>query len=309
MGGNSVDLGPFLSVILTKEVGGLSYPTAWSGMPTGTAQTGEGDGAIRSSASAETASSVEHDDPRAGGDRVSGWVPCLAALRDRKRQHTFRSVLASNLLQGVAIATGAIVIGWLVGRSADRQANRLELDRKRLELLQRMRAAHVSIAHAQRLIMAEDDDTYKQQMRALMLVARDLEEIREDVKVTEGLYAGKDRRSIMKGIAKIIEFLEAGNREYVGWRNSEGSQSERDYRRLEWVADLIKPRGRPSGSSEDPYDENWAPPDRMPDDYEKGLDLSKANMRAYVYGELKPSHVTPTRRKSPGVLKRRQRRS
>jgi type VI protein secretion system component VasK len=118
---------------------------------------------------------------------IAAAVGLLAwQLYETGNADTFRSVLASNLLQGGAIAIGVIVIGWLVERSADRQADRLEvdrkrqadkleLDRKRLELLQRMRAAHVSIAHAQRLIRAEDDDTYMEQMRALMLVARGLE--------------------------------------------------------------------------------------------------------------------------------------
>jgi hypothetical protein len=68
-----------------------------------------------------------------------------------------------------------------------------------------MRSAHVRVAHAQRLIKAEKAvETYTDQMRKLILVTRDLEEIGEDVKVTCELFTANDRDEICEGIRRIV---------------------------------------------------------------------------------------------------------
>jgi hypothetical protein len=164
------------------------------------------------------------------------------------------------------------VIAGLLRVFDERRAEREQDDSKRLELLRRMRAAHVRISHAQKLIRAgEDARTYSKQMRGLMLVARDLEEIREDVKVTKGLYKGDDRGSIMTGIAQIIEFLEVGSREYVDWNKRENSLPEANHRQGRWLCDLIETRA--PNAPKDPSDEDWEPPDAMPEKDECGLVL------------------------------------
>ena len=202
---------------------------------------------------------------------------------DGKAPNTFKSVLASNLLQGAVVVIGGAVIAATLGVIQEMRAKRERDTAQRLELFRRMRAAHVRIARAQKLLRADDNrETYAKQMRALIAVARDLEEVREEVKVSGHLYKRPDRCSIMEGIAIIIKFLEAGGIEFIDWCNlASGLKSKpRDNR---WVADLVAARNSP-GSVLDPSNEDWAPDDMMPDDYERGLTKSKLKMREYVYG-------------------------
>jgi hypothetical protein len=209
---------------------------------------------------------------------------------DNTAPETFASVLASNLLQGAVIVIGAAVIAALLGLIQEMRAKRERDMAKRLELFRRMRAAHVSIARAQKLLRADNTPgAYAKQMRALMAVARDLEEVREEVKVSGHLYKRPDRYSIMEGIALIIKFLEQGSIEYVEWRNrSSGPTTEP--RGNPWLADLITVRKSP-GSELDPSNEDWAPNDMMPENYENGLTKSKLKMRVYVYGTPIPTGV------------------
>jgi hypothetical protein len=213
-----------------------------------------------------------------------GWLAWQ--LYDSAAPRTFKSVIGSNLLHVAVIAIGGLVIGALLGGIQEMRAKR-ERDRaRRLELLRRMRAAHVRIARAQRLLRADDSPgTYGKQMRALMAVARDLEEVREEVRVSGRLYKKPDRRSIMWGIALILIFLERLSTEYTDWSNlASGLKGKsRDNR---WVADLVAVR-KSRGPALDPSDEDWAPTDVMPDDYECGITKSKGTMREYAYGTRK----------------------
>jgi hypothetical protein len=202
---------------------------------------------------------------------------------DRAHPLTFKSVLASNLLQGAVIVTGAAVITFLLSIIQEMRAKGERDMAKKLELFRRMRAAHVCIVRAQGLLRADARrETYSEQMRALMAVTRDLEEIREEVKVSGHLYRKRDRRSIMGGIALIIIFLGTGSNEYIEWckRPSWRKGEPRDNK---WVAALIKSH-KPQVPVPDPFNENWAPPGRMPQDYECGLTKSKGRMREYAYG-------------------------
>lgn len=234
----------------------------------------------------------------------------LAWLADRDH---FASNFASNLLQAAIIVTGGAVLTMLVktheerraASDQDRESARVhhelvigkeraksEQDReKRRELFRRMRTAHVRIAHAQRLIRAEGDPrTYTEQMQALMLVARDLEEVREDVSVTQGLYSNGDRDAIVYGIAKILIFLDEGVNEYVAWSNGKDRLPEWDHRENRWLATLIKPWPSQAATL-DPRDPGWQPADGMPPKYDDGLMLSKGKMRKYVYGTARPEGV------------------
>jgi hypothetical protein len=119
---------------------------------------------------------------------------------------SFRRSLASPLVLQLALIVvgGALVEGLLKSLSAMRAKNEEDAS-KRLELLRRMRSAHVRVAHAQRLIKAEKAvETYTDQMRKLILVTRDLEEIGEDVKVTCELFTANDRDEICEGIRRIV---------------------------------------------------------------------------------------------------------
>lgn len=196
--------------------------------------------------------------------------------------NTFRSVLASNLLQVAVITIGGLVIVALLGLIQELQAKRERDMAKRLELFRRMRAAHVRIVRAQRLLRGDGSpETYGKQLRALMAVARDLEEVREEIKISGNLYKD-DRCSIMWGIAIIIEFLEKGSVEYINWCNGT-SGLKGEPRSNDWVAKLIEVHKSPEPVI-DLFNEKWALNDMMPEDYECGLTKSKLKMREYVYG-------------------------
>jgi hypothetical protein len=206
---------------------------------------------------------------------------------ESQKPNSYQSVLASTLLQAAVIVIGGAMIAGLLGLVEEMRAKRERARAKRLELFRRMRAAHVDIAHAQRLIRADDDPkTYGTQMRALMRVARELEEIREEVKASGRLYNQDDRSSIMEGIARIIIFLEEGSTEYLAWCNQDEHRISNRHRTNRWVAELIEVRGSHEPEL-DPSDEDWAPPVSMPTKYDEGLSKSKLRMRAYVYGPLR----------------------
>ena len=202
--------------------------------------------------------------------------------------YTFKSVFASNLPEGAVIVIGGAGIAAVLSVIQEMRAKRERDMAKRLEFFRRMRAAHVRIVRARGLLRADDSpETYGKQMRALMAVTRDLEELRMEVKVSGRLYR-HDRNSIMEGISKIIIFLERISIEYIDWCKSPNGLKGKP-RGSKWVADLIKPRKSPC-PARDPSNEDWELTDVMPDDYDKALSKSKGMMRAYAYG----TRVRPT---------------
>jgi hypothetical protein len=125
-----------------------------------------------------------------------------------------------------------------------------------------------------------------------MQVTKDLEEIREEVKVSGNLYAQPDRVSITEGIARIITFLQGGIAEYTAWSRERPKvrawfpapgQPAHDHRAGRWLSQLVEDRDSPR-SRLLPSDEAWEPRGNMPVDYDYGLEKSKLVMRAYVYG-------------------------
>jgi hypothetical protein len=132
--------------------------------------------------------------------------------------HGFSKVLASGVLSGAGVAVfGAAITGLLtltteIRSRAERNAT------KRLELFRRMRAAHVRVALAQQVLRTQGNvEIYHAQMQGLMHVTKDLEEIREEVRVSGGLYPKDDQLSIIEGIARIIVLLQEGIAEYTIW--------------------------------------------------------------------------------------------
>ena len=84
------------------------------------------------------------------------------------------------------------------------------------------------------------------------------------------------------GYCHDYRILQEGSIQYVNWCNRAGRRKGRP-RGNKWVACLVAVR-KSEGSDSDPGNEDWAPSDMMPKDYERGLTKSKGKMRAYVYG-------------------------
>jgi hypothetical protein len=205
---------------------------------------------------------------------------------DRDEPSDFSSVVATDvLLSGAVVITLGSIISTVLSLASGLRAQRERAADKRLDLFLRMRNAHVRVALAQQVLKAEQDaQTYHKQMHHLLPVIKDMEEIREEVRVSGRLYEEEDRRSIIEGIALIIEYLQAGFAQYVVWSNPEGDGGPTLRPAGGWIVELVEGDhgvGRPAYR---PEHEDWEPIERMPPEYDDGLERSKLIMRAYVYG-------------------------
>jgi hypothetical protein len=147
-----------------------------------------------------------------------------AFLFDRGAPDSLSRELGSALLQLGMIGVGGAAIGWFIddqrerASAADdrqREATRAaEEDReRRLDILARIRAAHVRVAYAARLINAHDTPkTYFERCRDLMMVRHELDEISTEIDVGRNLFEDPD--SIRSGIELMIIFLDSLADEY-----------------------------------------------------------------------------------------------
>jgi hypothetical protein len=202
-------------------------------------------------------------------------VVIAKAIFDGSRPDTFRREFANLSLQLALIVVLGALVKLLIDSYTERRT-RIEQDHaKRIELLRRMRAQHVKIAYAQRLILAHmSGKTYTEQLRNLMLVTPELEDISEDIRAAGGLF-GRDGKEIITGIEDIVCYLDEGADEYVrchGFVDADPKAGEDlkmtiQERNMTWVDQFIK-------SSPD-----------FPERYGKALAMSKGNLRKHVYSE------------------------
>lgn len=220
-------------------------------------------------------------------------VAVAGQVYDSGNPDGFPSVLASGVLGGAGVAVFGAAITGLLTVATEIRARTERNTNKRLELFRRMRAAHVRVALAQQVLRTQGNGAeYNAQMQGLMQVTKDLEEIREEVRVSGNLYAKDDRLSIVKGIAQIITFLQEGIAQYTSWCQ-EGTMSRSwwrfnrprppDHRSGAWLVQLVEERDSPRSRLHF-SNERWEPRGNMPNDYDNGLEMSKLVMRAYVYG-------------------------
>jgi hypothetical protein len=212
---------------------------------------------------------------------------------DKADPDGFQSSFAKGvLLNGAVVAILGAVVATVLSIAAETRSRREAAADTRLGLFRRMRHAHVRVALSQQILLARrDPDTYHKQMLVLQEVVKDIEEIREEVKVSGRLYDDVDRRMIMKGIALLIIYLNEGISEYVKWCNTAEPPTTPETRpdgKESWVGVLVADHDGdppiPDPGHKDPGDEDWESPGRMPPKYEDGLEHSKLMMRHYVYG-------------------------
>jgi hypothetical protein len=140
---------------------------------------------------------------------------------------------------------------------------------QRLDLLRRTRAAHVRIAHAKRILKANDSaELYVKEMRKLMLVIPVLEDIAADVAAAKHLF-GKDNDDIKGGIDGMVKFLEEGYTEYEEWPPPRITRPVGG-----WLTELVSDK-------------------EMPCCYNTAVDNSKGRMRFHVYGSTAPKDHPP----------------
>jgi hypothetical protein len=217
---------------------------------------------------------------------VAAWLVNYAHSNyDPRDKDSWQSVVASGVLSGAVVVVLGAAVTALVALVGELRARTERQRDKRLDLFRRMRGAHVRVAFTQQILWAQRDGaTYRERIGDLLQVIKDLEEIREEVKVSGRLY-GADRTQIMHGIALIIVFLQKGVFQFDEWSGTARKWANAPEKG--WLKELVEQLHEEHFSEESkliPSDERWEPKGNMPSAYDAGLAKSKLVMRAYVYG-------------------------
>lgn len=161
-----------------------------------------------------------------------------------------------------------VIVDWGISQRS-RYTEKLE-DRR--EFLRRARAMHVTIQNARDLMNAhQSHKTWGEQLRRLMELRPEVEEISEDLKASGDLFA--NQIEIIDGLENIITYLQKGGEEYVthhddvdkGYKTGKTLAQTIDEKNMTWVRDFMD-------GGED-----------FQNSYETNLVKSKGTMRLEVY--------------------------
>jgi hypothetical protein len=195
-------------------------------------------------------------------------------LFEESSPDTFGRALAGLLLQLALIVVLGTVIKLIVDSYADRRARLEREQQERIELLRRMRAQHVKVAFAQRLVLAhQSGKTYAEQLRVLMIVGAELEDLAEDVRATQDLF-GDDQGTVISGIEEIVSYLADGSTEYVRCH----AKVDADAVARKNLEHMIRAHSMVW------IEEFIAPSPDFPDPYVAALEKCKGRMRQHAYG-------------------------
>jgi hypothetical protein len=189
---------------------------------------------------------------------------------------TYWRAIGGALLEFALIVILGAGFGQLLQASNDARTAAKEDRAKRLEFLRRLRAAHVQVAYAQKLMRIHDSGrTYGEQHRALMRTSPILDEIFMDLREARNLF-GKDHETVTQAVKDLIKYLRAGEAEYERCHSAvtaaavDHATKLSDMNRagcdLTWTLDFA----RPGPGFEEGYD--------------TPLTAGKGTMRAHVYG-------------------------
>jgi hypothetical protein len=163
-----------------------------------------------------------------------------------KSSSAFDAKLGELTLQlAVIVVVGALVkavIDWGTGQRT-RHLHRLEA---RMDFLRRVRAAHIGVEYARDLLNAHRSaKTYGEQLRRLMELRPEVEEISEDLTAAPDLFEAYEK--IREGLEGIIAYLKEGGKEYVGghdridagYKAGECLQETIEKQNMKWVKDFM----------------------------------------------------------------------
>jgi hypothetical protein len=202
---------------------------------------------------------------------------------------SFEQKVGELLLQLALIVIVGAVLGALFKAAVNwvtvQGIRQREIADRQMDLLRRIRAAHVAIEHARSLLKAHtmnpgvSADTYHEQSKRLMEVRPQLEEVAQELTASQDLFAGQE--GMREAVDRIVDYLAQGESEYLHNNASVdraiGSYGLRRRRRtlrhaaehlqLEWIMDFMDKGPRFSAG------------------YEQNLDKSKGAMRLQVFGK------------------------
>lgn len=157
----------------------------------------------------------------------------------------FNSQLATTLMQLAVIGGLGMLADIFFKRLEASRAKATRDDTLRQEMLKRLRTAHGAIARARRLIYwHKSAKTYGEQLRELMIVQSELEEINVDIKTYENLFR-EDQNDIVENVGKIASYLEEGLNEYGDnykqkFKDKIGENYEDVEKSLPWIHDFVE---------------------------------------------------------------------
>jgi hypothetical protein len=132
---------------------------------------------------------------------------------------------------------------------------------------------HITVQNAGDLLIAHDSGkTYGEQLRTLMRLRFDVEEISEDLKASRKLF--KEQEEIRQGLEGIICYLEKARQEYIKHHKDVDSDSKAGKalnetirnQKMGWVLDFMETR------------------EVYTKEYVDNLTKAKGKMRSEVYG-------------------------
>lgn len=192
----------------------------------------------------------------------------------QKPMTDFYAKLGELALQLSIIVIVGALIKVIVDWGASQRERHLERIAKRLDLMRRVRAMHVTVENCRVLMNAHNTPkTYTEQARRLMELRTEVQEICEDIRASADLFAG--RVALIQDLESIISYLEENSAEYIRSHDAMDPSAKGDrqtfltaleQRKMQWVRDFMDEGAK--------YDSQY------------GANLSKAKdtMRSEVYG-------------------------
>ncbi len=187
--------------------------------------------------------------------------------------NTFYTKLAELTLQLAVIVIVGALIKVVVDWGMDQHRRHLEKREDQMDFMRRVRAMHVTIKNAGDFLNAHNSGkTYVEQLKNLMLLQTDVEEISEDLRAASQLF--KEQKEIRDGLEEIITYLGEAREEYIKHHKDVDSDAKAGkaldetikQQKMEWVQDFMV-KGKH-------YQEK----------YGNNLDKTKGKMRSEVYG-------------------------
>jgi hypothetical protein len=182
------------------------------------------------------------------------WAGSTAFAGGGKSRADYLAKVGELFLQlAVIVVVGGLakaVIDWGVAI----KTRAIERNEQRLDLLRRLRAVHVAVSNARDLLNAHGSaKTWSEQMRRVMGLRTEVEELSEDVKASTDLFSQKVE--ICKGLEEIVRFLKNGRDEYVAHHRNVDADFKRDKdgyllsktiedQKMDWVRELMESGAR-----------------------------------------------------------------
>ena len=131
-----------------------------------------------------------------------------------KQSTDYLAKLGELTLQLALVAVIGGLLKILIAWGAAFKARQIAQNEKRMDLLRRVRSIHMTIENARELLIAHHSaKTYTEQLRRLMALRPEVEEISEEVNDSGPLF--RNREEIRSGLEHVAAYLKSGADEYI----------------------------------------------------------------------------------------------